>query len=563
MASDRITVDPEALAALSQIFDVQSDGADPDAAPGVASPGASPTTSLHLIGATGGRSPLEILEAAAEGAGFWQANTEHQDDLDGLVWTSDRLRRRPADVQRLLARTCRMAAEQIELEGTVRSNTPRPSRKFAFAADDGHFEVVISPVGGEDGGSIDGVVAVLWETTASQRVQSRIDAIDRAGAELLRIETEAISRMNVRERLQRLSEKIVAALHEILSFDTFEIRLIDRETRHLELVINEGMRPMEIGETMSVGETDNGISGFVAATGRSYLCPKTGEDLRYRSGRDDAQSSLTVPLRLHDDSVIGVLNVESDRPQAFDDEDLRFAELFGRYVAMSMHILDLLVVERYTTNEQLALNVSEQLTGPLDKIAARAEAILERAGEGDTHDDVVALMKSVESIREDLRRGVTGPRTLIGADSAVDESDPDPVLAGKRILLADNEAVVRDAIHDLLVRAGCDVVSCDGGAPTIERIESMGDSGEHFDLVISDIRMPDRNGYEVFRAVRERTNELPVLLMTGFGYDPHHSIVRASEEGLDGFLFKPLKAAELLETVRTTILNRASGNAAP
>jgi DNA-binding NtrC family response regulator len=46
----------------------------------------------------------------------------------------------------------------------------------------------------------------------------------------------------------------------------------------------------------------------------------------------------------------------------------------------------------------------------------------------------------------------------------------------------------------------------------------------------------------------------PVILMTGFGYDPHHSIVRASQEGLQAVLFKPFEVERLLDEVRKALL---------
>ena len=72
---------------------------------------------------------------------------------------------------------------------------------------------------------------------------------------------------------------------------------------------------------------------------------------------------------------------------------------------------------------------------------------------------------------------------------------------------------------------------------------------QRFDLVLSDIRMPHRNGYEIYAAVRRRDDDTPVILMTGFGYDPSHSIVRASQEGLSSVLYKPFKVDQLLEDV--------------
>ncbi len=90
---------------------------------------------------------------------------------------------------------------------------------------------------------------------------------------------------------------------------------------------------------------------------------------------------------------------------------------------------------------------------------------------------------------------------------------------------------------------------CGSGAETIATIEDSQRSGRPFELVISDIRMPDRNGYEVFRATRQSSKDTPVILMTGFGYDPHHCIIRASQEGLHSLLFKPFKASQLIDEV--------------
>jgi DNA-binding NtrC family response regulator len=74
-----------------------------------------------------------------------------------------------------------------------------------------------------------------------------------------------------------------------------------------------------------------------------------------------------------------------------------------------------------------------------------------------------------------------------------------------------------------------------------------------FDLVLSDIKMPDKTGYDVFAAARKKAERLPVILMTGFGYDPNHSIVRASQEGLQAVLFKPFKVEQLLTEVRKAL----------
>jgi len=123
-----------------------------------------------------------------------------------------------------------------------------------------------------------------------------------------------------------------------------------------------------------------------------------------------------------------------------------------------------------------------------------------------------------------------------------------------KILIADDEPVTRAAVKKVVTRRGWEVVVCDNGGAAIAALEAVG-AGRlaPFNAVVSDIRMPDRNGYEVFAACRRCCPGIPVILMTGFGYDPHHSIVRASQEGLQSVLFKPFPVERLLEEVRKAV----------
>jgi DNA-binding NtrC family response regulator len=72
-------------------------------------------------------------------------------------------------------------------------------------------------------------------------------------------------------------------------------------------------------------------------------------------------------------------------------------------------------------------------------------------------------------------------------------------------------------------------------------------------LVLSDIKMPLKDGYEVFAAAKEANPDTPVILTTGFGYDPNHAIVRARREGLAAVLFKPFKVDQLLNEIRAAL----------
>jgi DNA-binding response OmpR family regulator len=107
-------------------------------------------------------------------------------------------------------------------------------------------------------------------------------------------------------------------------------------------------------------------------------------------------------------------------------------------------------------------------------------------------------------------------------------------------------------VHDVLVKYGCAVDAARDGNEALALVRQR-----PYDLVVSDIRLPGSNGYEVFKAVKEARPGCPVMFMTGFGYDPTHSIIRATPEGLAAVLYKPFKVDELLAEVRKALSSQA------
>ena len=120
-----------------------------------------------------------------------------------------------------------------------------------------------------------------------------------------------------------------------------------------------------------------------------------------------------------------------------------------------------------------------------------------------------------------------------------------------RILVVDDQANVRKTYSMLLSANGHEVVQAKNGQ---EGLDVLAD--DEIDLVISDIKMPDKTGYDVFATARKCSQTVPVILMTGFGYDPSHSIVRASQEGLQAVLFKPFKVEQFLSELRKALQTR-------
>lgn len=465
-----------------------------------------------------------------------------------IVWMNDRLADHTPEMLRRFGDACREAIEEFGSHPEIRDGE---SMRLDFRHGDRAFEVLCSPM--PDDGGRQTVAALVSDVTELKRTEAMIEEIDRAGGDLLDLDPDTVNPLDVASRLRLVEDKVVRTIRSVVGFEHFEIRLVDRRSGQLELVMGSGMDPLSIGERIYAKSEGNGISGWVASTGRAYLCDDTTKDDRYQTGIPDARSSLTVPLRLRD-RVVGVLNVESDSTHAFNERDQLLVELYGRYIAMAVNILDMLVVERYTTNRTFSSTVLAELGEPLDAIN-RLAGELRATYIGDTSmlDRLDQILKSVETARQRVLACSSGPKTILGAGDSKGEPIDDPLVRGCRILVADDEPSIRNAIKRLLEERGARVEAFADGAGAIEAIEA---GGEAIDLVISDVRMPDRNGYEVFRTARAEAPDSRVILMTGFGYDPNHSIVRSSDEGLEACLFKPFRVDQLFEEIHKALATR-------
>ena len=131
-----------------------------------------------------------------------------------------------------------------------------------------------------------------------------------------------------------------------------------------------------------------------------------------------------------------------------------------------------------------------------------------------------------------------------------------PVKLNLRILVADNDERVRRSAHSILARHGCVVETARDGreAISIARLSQ-------YDVILADINLPDMGGYDVYRALRLARPGAHVVLMTGFGYDPSHSLVKARQDGLRFVLFKPFRVDQLLSALQEAAPPRIGGAA--
>jgi CheY-like chemotaxis protein/PAS domain-containing protein len=436
-------------------------------------------------------------------------------------------------------------ALRTALEGNTSSHAGHGNEESRLSCRDGRIiDLNITPISEPD--SRTPLLLVLGrDMTALVKQQQKLDALHKAGRELGALSADQLADMSVAERIELLKLNIRRFTRDLLHYEVIEIRLIDPQTGRLEPLVQEGMTPLAANRVLLASCEGQGVTGHVAATGKSYLCRDTAEDPLYLPGAPGARSSLTVPL-IFQDKVIGTFNVESPRPNAFGEADLQFVEIFSHEIAAALHTLELLQVEKSTTASQSIEAINREVALPVDDILAAATSILERyiGHDAEMADKIRRIIVGARSMKQCIQKiGEDMAPTLPGG--AIKEPAP-PELKGLRILVADNDDRVRRSAHGLLGRWGCIVETARDGqeALTMARLST-------YDAILADIRLPDISGYEVYRRLRQAQPQARVILMTGYGYDPTHALVKARQDGLRCVLFKPFRVDQLRDALAT------------
>lgn len=116
---------------------------------------------------------------------------------------------------------------------------------------------------------------------------------------------------------------------------------------------------------------------------------------------------------------------------------------------------------------------------------------------------------------------------------------------GYRILIADDEAEIRDVLHLYLEKDGYEVLEAADGLEAMEKIQK-----EKPDLVILDIMMPGLDGYRVLRNIRENNN-IPVIMLSAKDTDADK--ILGLDLGADDYITKPFGPLEAVARVNSNI----------
>ncbi|QEE35260.1 response regulator [Octadecabacter sp. SW4] len=118
-------------------------------------------------------------------------------------------------------------------------------------------------------------------------------------------------------------------------------------------------------------------------------------------------------------------------------------------------------------------------------------------------------------------------------------------MTGKQVLLIEDEPNIIEAIRFILSRDGWSVATHSDGTTALDKVQSVAP-----DLIILDVMLPGRSGYDILRDLRahEGTQALPVMMLTARGQSKDREL--AERLGVTRFMTKPFSNAEVLENVR-------------
>jgi len=121
----------------------------------------------------------------------------------------------------------------------------------------------------------------------------------------------------------------------------------------------------------------------------------------------------------------------------------------------------------------------------------------------------------------------------------------------KKILVIDDEDLVGRSLLLLLKKSGYDPVVVSSGAEALTSIKT-----NDFDLIVSDIRMPDMDGIAVIKKIREilkkeNKTAIPEILITGYASEEHMN--EAEELNVADYIHKPFDVKDFIEIVKKVL----------
>ncbi|MBI3872799.1 MAG: response regulator [candidate division Zixibacteria bacterium] len=120
-----------------------------------------------------------------------------------------------------------------------------------------------------------------------------------------------------------------------------------------------------------------------------------------------------------------------------------------------------------------------------------------------------------------------------------------------RLLIVDDELLIRDLLYDFFKGREYDIAVADSGQSALAQLERG-----RFDTVILDLKMPDMDGLELAGRIRETDERVPIIFMTG--YPSLESAIEAVRRHADDYFIKPFNVKQMNKAVEAALARTGS-----
>ena len=322
----------------------------------------------------------------------------------------------------------------------------------------------------------------------------------------------------IKLNIQQAGERMQSLLNTLLSY----YRLTAGKVRVNPVLFSPQSIERTLGGLFSVAAEEKGLSlhteyvgdGLAVVSGDRERILQIGQNLLSNAIKFTDEGCVTLSVRFEDGMM--TMEVGDTGPGMTDEEKKRAFEPFARLANAD-------VQEGFG----LGLNITKELT---EMLGGQLE-VDSKKGEGTTF-RITLPLPSASGIKEDIPelRTTDLPKNL-------------------RVIAVDDDKVILNLIQQQMEYAGvhCDI--CRNPSEMVERLREG-----HYDLLLTDIRMPGMNGYELLELLRNsnvgNSKEVPVLVITAHVPRKKEELMEA---GFDGCLYKPFAREELYAAVNAAL----------
>ncbi len=232
----------------------------------------------------------------------------------------------------------------------------------------------------------------------------------------------------------------------------------------------------------------------------------------------------------------------------------------GGSIGFAKDIREIRRRDQLATLCEIAIGMSHEINNSLEVIVNHVAMLQKYIARAATDEDYIVETDRLNSVASQIHKiqditdrigqmadeGEYGTKEYLGGKLMTDlrvnhqeekcerpKPDTRHPLGALRILIVDDDAAICQSLRDLLEEECCCVETAPSGIQAMDFLKR-----ERFDVVLSDVVMPDMDGYQLYQEVKNTLPNLPVVLMTAFNYDKDHVIKRSCLEGLQGVIFK-------------------------